>query len=153
MEAVRGDTANETSAAGCTVSNAVPVTGPEVAVMVGVLAAVPVASPVAFMVAPVLELQATVLVMSAVVPSLYVPWAANCWVNPLGIEAVAGETAIETKAAGPTVKAAAPLIDPAVAVIVAVPTAVAEARPVELTLAPAVEVHTTELRICVVLSV
>ena len=50
---------------------------------------------------------------------------------------------MESRAAGWTVKTAAPLITPLVAVIVGVPTAVAVARPPGATVAPAAELQTT----------
>jgi len=77
----------------------------------------------------------------------------NCWVVPGAIDAVLGVTAIETND-GVTVKAAVPLIDPELAVIVAVPGASPVANPVCLpTLATdsAEEVHVAEVvRFCVV---
>jgi hypothetical protein len=43
----------------------------------------------------VLELDhVTEVVMSLLLPSLYLPVAMNCWVNPAGTDAVAGVTVI-----------------------------------------------------------
>jgi hypothetical protein len=78
--------------------------------------------------------------------------AANCWVVPRVMLAAAGVTAIDTKAGGPTVNAAEPLIVPEVAVIVALPCATDKARPALLTVATVVEDElqvTDEVRLCV----
>ena len=72
----------------------------------------------------------------------------------MGIEALAGETAIETSAGAATVNAAEPLMVPEVAVIVAAPCAAPVARPAALMLAFALATQVTELvRFCVVPSV
>ena len=54
-------------------------------------------------------------------PSLKVPVAANCCVTPSGSVGIAGVTAIETSVAAVTVTVVEPLIDPEVAVTVALP--------------------------------
>ena len=53
----------------------------------------------------------------------------NCWVVPSAIEGAAGVIAIETSAAAVTVKVVDPLIEPDVALIVAVPWLTVLARP------------------------
>ena len=45
----------------------------------------------------------------------------NCWVVPREIDGLAGVTAIETRAAAPTVSVAEPLTEPRVAVMVVCP--------------------------------
>jgi len=69
IEAFAGVIVIETRAAELTVKEAVPLIVPEVAVIVGVPTAEPVAKPPAVMVAPVVELQVTELVKVWVVPS------------------------------------------------------------------------------------
>jgi hypothetical protein len=54
----------------------------------------------------------------------------NCCVSPAGTDAVGGVTEIDVRVAEVTVKVADPLIDPEVAVMVAVPTATVVANPV-----------------------
>ena len=63
------------------------------------------------------------------------------------MEAVAGDTAIETRAACATVKEAVPLIVPEVAVIVEVATAVPVAKPEVLMLAPVDALQVTVVRV------
>ena len=67
--------------------------------------------------------------------------------------AVAGVTAMETRAADCTVRVAVPTIVPLVAVIAGAPTAVAVANPPLVMLAPVPDVHVTELSARVVPSV
>jgi hypothetical protein len=126
-----GVTAIETSAAGLTVSVAVPLIEPEEAVIVDVPTLTLVARPPAAIVATevVDEPQVAVLVRFCVLPSLYVPVAVNCWVVPLAIDAVLGVTAIEVSTGAVTVNVADPLIVPDVAVMVALPCATPEASP------------------------
>ena len=128
---VAGVTAIETSVGPVTVRVAVPLTEPEVAVMVVEPMETPIAKPALEILAtPGLELvQVTELVRSAVVESLYVPVAVNCCVTPTATEGVAGVTAIEISEAGVTVKVAVPETLPDVAVIVVDPTATAVALP------------------------
>jgi hypothetical protein len=78
-----------------------------------------------------LELHATTFVKFSVLPSLNVPVALSCCFSPSGIVGEAGVTAIETSDA--TLIASAPLIEPDVAVTVAIPLATAVARPVDPT--------------------
>jgi hypothetical protein len=96
---------------------------PEVAVMVAVPTPVPVANPLLAMVATVAEdeLQVTELVRVCVLPSLYVPVAANCWLAPLAIDALPGLTDNDTRTGAVTANVAEPVIVPEAAVIVAVP--------------------------------
>jgi hypothetical protein len=73
--------------------------------------------------------QVTEPVKTSVLPSLYVPVAANCRVVPKAKDGLAGVTAIETSTAWLTVSVAVPVIDPELAVIVDVPTPAPVARP------------------------
>jgi len=84
------------------------------------------------------EVQATCVVISWLVPSEYVPVAANCWVTCwlpsavstlIGMLGFAGVIAMEDRIAGFTVRVALPEILPEVAVMVAVPSATPLARP------------------------
>ena len=82
------------------------------------------------------ELQVTCVVISWAVPSEYVPLAVNCGVNPTCTLGLAGVTVMEERiAAAATVRVAFPEIVPEVAVMVAVPAAMAIARPLLLTTA------------------
>jgi len=63
-----------------------------------------------------------VLLRSRVLPSLYVPTAAYCWLVPLAIDALPGLTANDTRTGAVTATLAEPLIvPPDVAVIVVAP--------------------------------
>lgn len=78
--------------------------------------------------------------------------AANCWFVPSAIDAFAGVTAMDTMLAGVTVRVLDPLIEPELALMVAVPTAVAVTSPVADTVAVVVdeELHVAVLvRSCV----
>jgi hypothetical protein len=102
---------------------------------------VPVPSPVANPATPcvslivatvaTVELHCPDCVKFCVVPSVYVPVAANCCVIPSGIVAVVGLIAIDSSAAAVTVSNVDPLIvpDAAAAVIFAVPTPTLLATP------------------------
>ena len=84
------------------------------------------------------------------------PVAANCWVVPRAIDAAGGDSAIETNAAGVTVRFVDPLTPFAVAVRVAVPTPALVASPVVFTakIVVSLELHAAELlRSCVLPSV
>ena len=72
------------------------------------------AKPVLLMVATEVfeELQVAVLVRFCVLPSLYVPMAVNCCIVPLGIEVLAGVTAIEERTGGVTVNVVEPVTEP-----------------------------------------
>ena len=103
IEAVAGVTVIDTNVAAVTVKVAEPDLPSKVAVMTDVPMATPVARPdvlltVATPVVP--EVQLEDAVTSRDVPSVYVAVAINCWGAPIGIEAVAGVTAIDTNWAG-----------------------------------------------------
>jgi hypothetical protein len=98
-EAVKGVTAIELNVAAVTVKVAEPAMPPKLAVMTDVPMATPIARPdvlltVATLVVP--EVQMEDAVTSRDVPSVYVAVAINCWGAPIGIEAIAGVTAIDT---------------------------------------------------------
>lgn len=127
-------TAIEVSTAAVTVNEAVPTMVPDVALIVAVPCATPVASPALFTVATAFDDEAhcTLLVKFCLLPLLYVPVAVYCSVFPAATDAVAGVTAIDVRTGGVTVSVAVPLIFPEVAVIVAVPCATPVAKPVAL---------------------
>jgi hypothetical protein len=82
--------------------------------------------------------------------------AANCWFVPNTIDGFPGVTAIETRAAGATVRVVDPLTVPELAATVVVPTPVPVARPpLEIVATPCdEELHVTVLvRSCVLPSV
>src|SRR5208337_1565110 len=101
-----GVTAIDCSTAALTVITVEPLILPSVALMVDGPVATAVANPPLVMVATdvVAEAQVTWLVRFCVVLSEYVPVAVNCWVSPLGTLALAGLKAIDTSAAGLTVR-------------------------------------------------
>ena len=77
--------------------------------------------------------------------------AVNCWFVPSAIDAVEGDTAMETSAAGVTVRVVDPLTPLTVAVRVPVPTPELTASPVVFTvkIVVSLELHTAELvRFC-----
>jgi hypothetical protein len=82
-----------------------------------------------------LELQVALFVMSVWLPSEKIPFAANAWVCPVAIEAVAGVTPIVWSRADDTVARAVPFLDPIVAVMVEVPADAPVTKPVESTVA------------------
>jgi hypothetical protein len=93
-----GVTAMETRVAAVTVSDAVPLTPPDVAVMVAVPVPVVLANPVASMVATEVEDEDQVReVSNCVLPSSKLATAVNCKVVPSAMEGVPGVTAIETR--------------------------------------------------------
>jgi hypothetical protein len=125
---------------------------PEVAVMVVVPAAMAVANPLLLTVATDVfdELQVTSMVILWLVPSEYVPVAANCWLAPTVMLGLTIVTDMEDRAAEFTVRVVLPEILPEVAVMVAVPAATAVAKPLLLTVATDVP---DELQMtCVVIS-
>jgi len=147
-----GVTAIEASTGGATVSVVLPLTVPELAVMVVVPTATAVARPPAAMVAAagVDDVQVTEAVMSCVELSAYVAVAVNCCVRPAGTLGVAGVTAIETSAG--TVSVVLPVTPPEFAEIVVVPAATVVARPPAAMVAAAVldDVQVTvAVRFCV----
>jgi hypothetical protein len=118
-----GATEIDVNTAAVTVNVAEPWIVPDVALIVAVPFATPVASPPLLTVAIVVadEVQVTVLVRFCVVPLLYVPVAVNCCVYPAATDAVPGVTAIEANTGAVTVNMAEPWIVPEVAAIVVVP--------------------------------
>jgi len=78
---------------------------PEVAVIVVLPAAIPVASPAALTAATLVWLDdhVTLLVMFRVLPSEYTPVAVYCDVPPITMEVFVGESVIEVKVAALTV--------------------------------------------------
>ena len=125
-----------------TVRAAVPETEPEVAVMVTLPGATPVARPPAPIAAIRLfvDCQVALAVMSCVAPLARVAMAVNCWVLPGAtgvIDTELGVTAIETTGLV-TVNTAVPEMEPEVAVMVEVaPAVLAVAKPPEVIVAPA----------------
>jgi hypothetical protein len=148
IELLAGVIATDTNTAAVTPNPVEPLIDPELAWIVVLPTPTPVVKPVPVIVAtPVLlELQVTEVVRFTVLPSLYVPVAVNCCVNPRAIVGFAGVTAIDTSAVV-TVRLAAPLMEPEVACIVVLPLATALATPAALIVATAmfVELHVTEL--------
>ena len=155
IDGLAGVTAIEASVAAVTVSTSIgDVTPARLAVMLLVPTPTPVATPppvplviVAVVVVP--EVHATLVVMFAVVASLYVPVAVNCCVAPLAIDGLAGVTAIEASVAAVTVSTSAVEVTPdrlAVMLLVPTPTPVATPPPVPLVIVAVVvvpEVHAT----------
>lgn len=131
IEAVPGVSVIETRVAGVTVKFAVPLIALQLAVTAAVPTPVLVASPAAFTVNTVatLELQVAVLVKSCVVPSVYVPTTVNCCFVPSATDALDGDTASETNAAGVTVRVLEPVTAADVAVITVCPVPTLVARP------------------------
>jgi hypothetical protein len=141
IDAVAGETAMLVTVGPVTVSVADPVVLPDVAEMVAVPAATPVARPVPLMVAAaVLPLdQVTVEEQFEVVLFEYEQVAAYCWVPvPATIDAVAGVTAMLVSVGAVTVSAPVAERLPEVALIVEVPAATPVAMPALLTVAAAV---------------
>jgi hypothetical protein len=119
-----GVTAMDTKVAPVTVSDAVPLTEAEVAVIVVVPVPMLVASPLASTVATELEEDVQVTDgKSWVLPSSKLPTALNCSEVPSAMDWLAGLTEIETRCAGTTVTTVLSVKEPTVAVIVAVPAA------------------------------
>jgi len=143
--------------AAVTVSTVEPTTDPDVALIVLVPIATPVAKPPVAMVAVAVvpDAQVTEAVTFFVLLSLYVPVAVNCCVRPLAIDGFAGVTAIDCRGAAVTVSTVEPTTDPDVALIVLVPTPAPVANPPVPIVAVAVvpEAHVTcDVRFCVLLS-
>jgi hypothetical protein len=89
-----------------------------------------VTRPVEDTVARVMSDDCQVVFTSALVElSVYVPVAVSCWVSPAGTAAFCGVTAIETIAAGRTVKTVAPVIVPKVALTEVLPVDFVVSRP------------------------
>lgn len=146
MLELAGVTLIDTSVAAVTMSDAVPLTDPDVAVIVVVPALTPAASPLELMLATELadELQVTE-VNSCVLPSSKLPIAVNCCCVPTAIDGVARLTEIEVKCAATTVNVEVSLNEPKVAVIVVCPAATVVASPEPAIVATEVEdeVHVT----------
>lgn len=135
-----GVTAIETSVAAVTVSEAVPLTDPDVAVIVVEPAATPVALPLTSIVAAEVadELHVTE-VSSWKLPSSKLPTAVNCCCVPGAIDGVAGLTVIEVNCAATTVRVELSESAPKVAVIVVCPAETVVTRPELETVATEVE--------------
>jgi hypothetical protein len=104
MLGLAGVTVIETSVAELTVNDEVPLTDPEVAVMVAVPAPTPAASPLELMLATELEDELQFSdVSSCVLPSSKLPIALNCCSVPAAMVRIAGVTVIEVKCAATTV--------------------------------------------------
>ena len=114
---------------------------PEVVVTVAVMVAVPPPTAVARPLLSILaanildELQMTLPFRSWLVPSEYSPKAVNCWVNPTWILGLTGATNTEDRVADVTVRLVLREIVPEVAVMVAIPGAMAVAKPLLSTVA------------------
>ena len=110
MLGLAGVTAMEDRVAEVTVRVVFPETLPEVAVMVAVPAATGMARPLLLTVATDVleEAQVTWLVISWLVPSEYVPEAANCFVTPTGMLGLAGVTDMVTTDTETTAVAVSP---------------------------------------------
>jgi hypothetical protein len=154
MDTVAGAMFKATTTGGVTVTLAVPVKDPAVALIVAVPTVLPRAAPaeLTLAIADADELHAAVLVRFCVLPSLYVPMAVNCCVSPASIEALAGVTLTEARTGEVTVSIAAPCTVPETAVIVVPPTIKPLARPPALIVATegADELHVVdEVKTCV----
>lgn len=134
MVTLSGLTAIETRMASVTVRVAEVVMVPTAAWMVDF----PTESPVARPGVPTLAMDATTVLLDDqvtaevntwVLPSLKVPVATNCWVNPRATEGAVGVTASDTRTAGVTVKMVEPVFPPKAAETEVVPTPAALALP------------------------
>lgn len=106
-------------------------TAPELAEMVVVPVLMPLARPLALMLAAAgfEEIQLTEAVISWVEPSVNVPVAVNCWVPPWAMVGLTGVTAIDTSCVLPTDSTVELVTEPEVAAMVVVPTAALVAFP------------------------
>jgi hypothetical protein len=163
MLGLAGVTEIDKSVAGVTVSVVEPVMLPDAAVIVDVPAARQDARPLepaALLIADTAvldEFQVTEAVRFCVVPSEYAPVAVNCLVVPLALVGLEGVTDSDESVARVTVRVVEPVMLPEAAVIVDVPAARQDARPLEpaalLTVATFVldELQVTDaVRFCVV---
>jgi hypothetical protein len=118
-----------------------PDTLPEMAMIVAVPTETPLARPLLSTIATDVsdEIQVTLVVISGVVPSEYVPTAVNCWGIPVPTDmlGLAGVTSMEIRV-GVTVRVADPDLIPELAMIVAVPIDTPFARPLLPTVATGV---------------
>jgi len=135
-----GVTAIETNVALLTLSEAVPVTEPEIALIVADPVPTDVARPKALTVAvPGTEDVHVTDVKSCVLPSSKVPTALNCRFVPTAIETAFGSTSIDVRCAETAVRVVVSLRDPTVAVIVVCPAPAVVASPEPLMLATEAE--------------
>lgn len=122
MLELAGVTVTEVAVAPVTVSTAVPLTEPEVAVTVAIPVPTVVANPVELMVATEEEEEDHATEgSSCVLPSSKLPTALNCWFVPTAMVTGAGLTEIETRWAATTVSSVVSVSEPTCAVIVAAP--------------------------------
>ncbi len=141
MDGLAGFTVIETSATMLTVRVVEAAMEPDVAEMLELPVATLVAKPwlpaTLLMVAtePSAESHWTEPVMFCVLPSVKVPVAANCSVVPRAMDGIAGVMAIETNAAGVTVKVDEPPTLAAAAVIMVWPVDTLVASPLALVMA------------------
>jgi hypothetical protein len=155
IDGFAGVTAMDCSVGAVTVSSVEPTTDPEVALMVLVPAATPVARPPVpiLAVAVVPDPHVTDDVRFCVLLSLKVPVAVNCCVDPLAIDELAGVTAMDCSVAAVTVSTVDPTIEPEVALMVLVPAATPVAKPPTVMVAAVPEAQVTEaVTFCVLLS-
>jgi hypothetical protein len=131
MDPLTGLIAREVNTGAVTLRLAEPLIEPELAVMMTDPCAELVANPLLLTVATGVaeEIHVELPVRFCVVPSLYVPVAANCCDCPAATVAMLGVTEMEVSTAAVTVSVAEPLIVPELAVIVADPCAALVARP------------------------
>src|SRR5882762_4454618 len=155
---IAGVMAIETSAAGVTLRVVEPLVEPAIAVTLTLpwlmLVAKPWPSTVAMLLSA--ELHLADVVKLSVLPSLYVPVALSCFVVPKAKDGFEGVIAIESNTGGATLRLAEAVIEPEMAVMVALPVVAAIASPLLLTLATLgeEELQLVELvRFCVVASV
>lgn len=136
MLGLAGVTAIVTRLAAVTVSEVLPLTSPDAAVMVTVPAPVLVAKPDVLTEATLTFEEDQVTDGSCcVLPSSKIPVAVNCCVVPKAMEVFAGVMEIESSCAGTTVSVAVSLTAPTVAVMVTVPAPAVVARPLPSMLA------------------
>jgi hypothetical protein len=128
---VDGTSDIETNCAGRMVKLVVPVTEPDVALIVTLPTAKVVANPSESIETSVVfdELHVTDA-RSTELPSLNSPVATKDWETPIAIDAWSGERTIEVSVGALTVTVVEPAIDPRVAVTVTLPAATAVATPV-----------------------
>src|SRR6266702_4119516 len=123
-----------------TVSDVLPTTVPDLALIGTVPGLSAVAAPPEVIVATVVsdDVQVTELVRFLVLPSVYLPLAAYCTFVPTLTVWFAGVTVIDTSAAAVTVRVVVPVTLPELALIWEVPCAAPVARPLALTVATVV---------------
>ena len=135
MDALSGVTASDTSAPEVTINVVEPCTPPRLAEMTAEPLPAPVANPplpsplLIVAVEGVSELHDALAVTSWVLPSVNVPVAVNCWFAPDVMAGNAGVIAMDTSAAGFTVRFVVPEIEPKAAVALVLPMATLLATP------------------------